>query len=78
MKVFVIGATGYIGSNIARHLAAHGHQVTGFARNEAGADKIRSAGHQAYIGDIADLEGLCATACGGLGPVRSAPGLAVV
>ncbi len=59
MKIFVIGATGYLGSNIARHLAAHGHRVTGFARNQQGADKVRNAGHQAYVGDIADHQALC-------------------
>jgi nucleoside-diphosphate-sugar epimerase len=54
MKVLVVGATGYIGSNCARHLAAVGHEVTGFARSEAGASRIRAAGHASFVGDIDD------------------------
>ena len=37
MRVFVIGATGYAGLNVARRLADHGQDVVGLARNEADA-----------------------------------------
>lgn len=62
MKIFVIGATGYIGSHAAQHLAAQGHDVTGFARHERGAAKLRELGITPAIGDVARLPELCAQA----------------
>ncbi|MDO7843622.1 NAD-dependent epimerase/dehydratase family protein [Sphingomonas immobilis] len=58
MRVFVIGATGFIGSHVAKHLATCGHEVVGFARNEAGAAKVRAAGHDVFVGDVDDADGL--------------------
>jgi len=43
VKIFLIGATGYIGSHAARRLAEQGHSILGFARNEKGAEKLRAA-----------------------------------
>ena len=62
MKIFLIGATGYIGSHAALRLAQQGHSIVGFARNQEGAEKLRAAGHQACVGDIADLDALVAVA----------------
>jgi nucleoside-diphosphate-sugar epimerase len=62
MKILVIGATGYVGAHIARRLAGQGHAVTGFARDEPGAAKLRAVGHRAYVGDISDAPGLQAEA----------------
>lgn len=44
MKVFLTGATGYVGSVVAEYLLKTGHSVTGFARSEASASKLKAAG----------------------------------
>ncbi|HET6836659.1 MAG TPA: NAD-dependent epimerase/dehydratase family protein, partial [Gemmatimonadales bacterium] len=54
MKVFLTGATGYIGTAIADRLRAAGHQVTGLARSDAAAGKLKTAGITAVRGDFAD------------------------
>lgn len=58
MRVFVIGATGYIGSHVGSFLSTLKHDVIGFARNDAGAEKIRRLGMTPYIGDVTDLPDL--------------------
>ncbi len=54
MKVFLTGATGYIGSAVADRLRAAGHQVSGLARSDASAAKLRSTGIEPVRGDFAD------------------------
>src|SRR5260370_12774141 len=52
MRIFVTGATGYIGSAVVGELTAVGHAVTGLVRDEQKAAALRRLGAQAVVGDI--------------------------
>ncbi len=62
MRVFVTGATGFIGSAVVRDLISAGHQVLGLARTTEGAATLTRLGAKAHAGELSDTESLAAGA----------------
>jgi nucleoside-diphosphate-sugar epimerase len=56
MKIFLTGATGYIGSVVAEKLQNKGYEIVGLARNEAAEAKLRDKGIEPLRGDLKDVE----------------------
>jgi len=72
MRIFVTGASGWIGSAVVPELLGAGHEVVGLARSEASAQRLEAAGAIVQQGDVDDPDGLAKVAADSDGVIHLA------